>query len=117
MEKKETTETPNLKIILAIGIAAVALVVLVTFWVKKSKSNYNECIDNVPSVRWFEEMLEEVFLSLNVEVLDIDEEEPGCVVVEVSVEEPNGWSRYYRCLYKVKSYDSFNWHWELVRYV
>lgn len=24
---------------------------------------------------------------------------------------------YYRCLYKVRSYDSLNWHWELVRYV
>lgn len=115
--KKEVKGSPDWKIILAICFAVATLVVLVTVWVKKSKSNYNDCIDNIPSAFWFEEMLEEVFLTINVEVLDIDEEESGCVVVEVSVEEPNGWSRYYRCLYKVRSYDSLNWHWELVRYV
>lgn len=115
--RKETTETPDWKIILAICIAAVALVVLVTFWVKKSISNYNDCIDNVPSAFWFEEDLEEVFLTTSVYVLDIDYEEAGLAVVEIYVEEPNGWGRYYRCLYKVKTYDLLNWHWELVRYV
>ena len=116
MEKKETTEIPDWKIILAIGIAAVALVVLVTFWVKKSISNYNECAKLVPLENWFEEDLEETFLTTDVYVLDIDDFEYGAVVVTIKIW-VNSQMQYYRCLYKVKSHDSFNWHWELVRYV
>lgn len=116
MEKKETTETPDWKIILAICFAVVTLVALVTLWVKKSKSNYNDCINNFPSF-WIDEELEDVFLTNGVYVLDIDDDGEGFVIVEINVSEPNGGDRYYRCLYKVKSHDSFNWHWELVRYI
>ena len=116
MEKKETTETPDWKIILAIGIAAVALVVLVTFWVKKSISNYNECAKLVPLENWFEEDLEKTFLTTDVYVLDIDDFKYGAVVVTIKIW-VNSQMQYYRCLYKVKIHDSFNWHWELVRYV
>lgn len=114
--KKEAKETPDWKIILAICIAVVALVVLVTFWVKKSISNYNYCIDNIPSETWFEEELEKTFLTTDVYVLDIDDTGDGMIVVLIKI-----WihdqEQYYRCLYKLKSFDSLNWHWELVRYV
>ena len=116
MEKKETTETPDWKIILTIGIAAVALVVLVTFWVKKSISNYNDCIDNIPSDFWFEEELEKKFLTTDLYVLDIDDMGDGGIVVTIKVEIEDN-VQYYRCLYRLKSYDSLNWHWELVKYV
>lgn len=59
--KKEAKETPEWGIILAICIGVVVLVILVTFWVKKSISNYNECIDNIPSETWFEEELKKHF--------------------------------------------------------
>lgn len=115
--KKEAKETPDWEIILDICISAVLLAIIVTFWVKKSISNYNYCIDNIPSANWFEEDLEGPFLTTGVYVLDIDNEGDGLVVVQIYIEEPNGWGRYYRCLYRLKSFDSLNWHWELVRYI
>ena len=116
MEKKETTETPGWIIILTICIGIVTLVALVTLWVKKSKSNYNDCIDNIPSAFWFEEELEKKFLTTNLDVVDIDDTGEGEIVVtiKVGIEDTE---QYYRCLYILKSYDSFNWHWELVKYV
>lgn len=114
--KKETKETPDWKIILTICIGVVALVILVTVWVRKSISNYNYCIDNIPSENWFEEDLEEPFLTTDLYVLDIDDMGEGQIVVSIKI-----WihdqEQYYRCLYKLKSFDSLNWHWELVRYV
>lgn len=114
--KKEAKETPDWKIILAICIGVVVLVILATFWVKKSISNYNECIDNIPSETWFEEELKKTFLTTDLYVLDIDDMGEGQIVVSIKI-----WihdqEQYYRCLYKLKSFDSFNWHWELVRYV
>lgn len=92
------------------------LAILVTFWIKKSIENYNECIDNIPSEIWLEEDLEETFLTTDVYVLDIDDMGDGMIVVLIKI-----WihdqEQYYRCLYKLKSFDSFNWHWKLVKYV
>ena len=114
--KKEARETPDWKIILTICIGVVVLVVLVTFWVKKSITNYNECAKLVPLENWFEEDLEETFLTTDVYVLDIDDCEYGVVVITIKIW-VNSQVQNYRCLYKVKSYDSLNWHWELVRYI
>lgn len=114
--KKEAKETPDWGIILAICIGVVVLVILVTFWVKKSISNYNECIDNIPSETWFEEELEKKFLTTDLYVLDIDDTGEGQIVVLIKI-----WihdqEQYYRCLYTLKSFDSLNWHWELVRWI
>ena len=114
--KKEAKETTDWKIILAICIGVVVLVVLVTFWVKKSITNYNECAKLVPLENWFEEDLEETFLTTDVYVLDIDDHTYGVVVVTIKIW-VNSQVQYYRCLYKLKSFDSLNWHWEVVRYV
>nr|DAW66280.1 MAG TPA: hypothetical protein [Caudoviricetes sp.] len=117
--KKEAKETPDWKIILAICISVVALVILVilvTFWVKKSIENYNDCAKLVPTEHWFEEELEKTFLTTDLYVVDIDDFEYGSVVVTIKIW-VNSQVQYYRCLYKLKSFDSFNWHWELVKYV
>ena len=114
--KKEAKETPDWRFILTICIGVVVLAILVTVWVKKSIENRNECIDNIPSKNWFEEDLEETFLTTDVYVLDIDDCEYGEVVVTIKIW-VNSQVQYYRCLYKLKSFDSLNWHWELVRYV
>ena len=114
--KKESKETPDWRFILTICIGVVVLAILVTVWVKKSIENRNECIDNIPSKFWFEEDLEETFLTTDVYVLDIDDCEYGAVVVTIKIW-VNSQLQYYRCLYKLKSFDSLNWHWELVRYV
>lgn len=114
---KEEKAKPNWIMICAFCIAVIALIITATGWVKKSISNYNYCIDNIPSANWFEEDLEGPFLTTGVYVLDIDDEGDGLVVVQIYIEEPNGWGRYYRCLYRLKSFDSLNWHWELVRYI
>lgn len=112
--KQEAKETPKWGIILAICIGVVVLVILVTFWVKKSISNYNECIDNIPSETWFEEELEKTFLTTDLYVLDIDDMGEGQIVVLIKIGIDDQ-EQYYRCLYKLKSFDSLNWHWELVR--
>ena len=114
--KKEAKETPDWEIILDICISAVLLAILGTFWVKKYISNYNECIDNIPSENWFEEELEKTFLTTDLYVLDIDDAGDGQIVILIKI-----WihdqEQYYRCLYKLKSFDLLNWHWELVRYI
>lgn len=114
--KKESKETPDWRLILTICIGVVALAIIVTVWVKKSIENRNECIDNIPSKIWFEEDLEETFLTTNVCVLDIDDTGEGQIIVLIKIWIDNQ-EQYYRCLYKLKSFDSFNWHWELVRYL
>ena len=114
--KTKTKETPDRGIILAICIGVVVLVILVTFWVKKSISNYNECTDNIPSEIWFEKELEKTFLTTDVYVLDIDDTGDGMIVVLIKIGIDDQ-EQYYRCLYTLKSFDSLNWHWELVRYV
>ena len=114
--KKEAKDTPDWIIILTICIGVVVLVILVTFWVKKSITNYNKCANLVPLENWFEEDLEKTFLTTDVYVLDIDDFECGAVVVTIKIW-VNSQMQYYRFLYKVKIHDSFNWHWELVRYV
>lgn len=114
--KKEAKETPEWGIILAICIGVVVLAILVTVWVKKSIENRNECTDNIPSKNWFEEDLEKKFLTTDLYVLDIDDMGDGRIVVLIKI-----WihdqEQYYRCLYKLKSFDSLNWHWKLVRYI
>ena len=114
--KKEAKETPDWRLILTICIGVVVLAILVTVWVKKSIENRNECIDNIPSKIWFEEDLEETFLTTNVCVLDIDDPGDGMIIVLIKIGIDNQ-EQYYRCLYTLKSFDSLNWHWELVRYV
>lgn len=114
--KKEVKETTDWGIILAICIGVVVLVILVTFWVKKSISNYNECIDNIPSETWFEEELEKTFLTTDLYVLDIDDTGDGMITVLIKIG-IHDQEQYYRCLYKLKSFDSLNWHWELVKYI
>lgn len=115
--KQNAKETPDWIIILTtICITVVALVILLIFWVKKSIENYNECIDNIPSETWFEEELEKTFLTTDLYVLDIDDAGDGMIIILIKI-----WihdqEQYYRCLYKLKSFDSLNWHWELVKYI
>ena len=114
--KKEAKETPKWKIILAICISVAALIITATGWVKKSITNYNDCAKLVPTEHWFEEELEKTFLTTDLYVLDIDDFEYGSVVVTIKLW-VNSQEQYYRCLYTLKSYDSLNWHWELVRYI
>lgn len=83
--KTKTKETPNWGIILAICIGVVVLVILVTVWIKKSITNYNECAKLVSLENWFEEDLEETFLTTDVYVLDIDDFEYGVVVVTIKI--------------------------------
>ena len=113
---KEEKAKPNWIMICAFCIAVIALIITATGWVKKSISNYNYCIDNIPSENWFEEELEKTFLTTDLYVLDIDDTGEGQIVVLIKI-----WihdqEQYYRCLYKLKSFDSLNWHWELVRYI
>lgn len=114
--KKESKETPDWRVILTICITVVVLAILVIVWVRKSISNYNECIDNIPSENWFEEDLEATFLTTDLYVLDIDDTGDGMIIVLIKIG-IHDQEQYYRCLYTLKSFDSFNWHWELVRYI
>lgn len=115
--KSEAKETSCRQLIVVICISAIVLIILVTFWVTKSISSYNECVKLVPPTSWFEEDLEKIFFTNRVYVTDIDDKRDGSIVVEIYILTFNDYREYHRCLYSVKSRDSFNWHWALVKYI
>lgn len=116
--KRVAKETSYRKPILVICMATIVVIILATACVKKFISKYNECVERVPSSDWFEEDLEETFLTTCVHVLNIDDDGDGRVVVEIYVEGVNGCGgTYYRCLYAIDIIDIFNIHWALVRYI
>lgn len=116
--KREAKETSYRQPILVICMSTVVVIILATACVIKFISKYNECVELVPSADWFEEDLEETFLTPCVHVLNIDENGNGRVVVEIYVENPNGCGgAYYRCLYAIDIMNIFNIHWFLVKYI
>lgn len=111
--KKEAKETPEWGIILAICIGVVVLVILVTFWVKKSISNYNECIDNIPSETWFEEDIANEISMRNFDILDIQDNGKGTAVVIIKTKSDYK-DRIFYLWYEVKQ-KKFKFFWKLKR--
>lgn len=111
--KKEAKETPEWGIILTIFIGVVVLVILVTFWGKKSISNYNECIDNIPSESWFEEDIANEISMRNFDILDIQDNGKGTAVVIIKTKSDYK-DRIFYLWYEVKQ-KKFKFFWKLKR--
>lgn len=111
--KKESKETPDWRLILTICIGVVVLVILVTFWVKKSISNYNECIDNIPSETWFEKDIANKISMRNFDILDIQDNGKGTAVVIIKTKSDYK-DRIFYLWYEVKQ-KKFKFFWKLKR--
>ena len=63
-----------IKQIIAVVFVSILIAFMISFIVKICKKNYNAQLNNPPSRFFVEEALESVFLTTQVEVVDIDEE-------------------------------------------
>ena len=75
------------------------------------KNHYNSAIDNPPTVNWFEEDLEKVFLSTDVYVYEDYEHEKENIYLTVRA---NGF--YYKTHYYLK-HSFTSWYWEYDRHI
>ena len=96
--------------VIALAIICIFLIVML------DTKRYDEACSNPPSKVWIEEDLEIVFLTTQVNVLEIDNRSDGVLIVKVRIYD-DGAYRIYRCLYEVKRYRLSYYAWKLVRYV
>ena len=76
----------------------------------------DEAYLNPPDKVWLEEDLEEIFLTTQVNVIEIVDNGRGSLIVKVRIYD-DGAYHIYRCLYEVKRYQLSYYTWELIRYV
>jgi len=96
--------------LIAFAIACIFLIV------KLDIKKYDEACSNPPHEFWIEEDLEMVFLTTQVNVLEIDNNGDGLLIVKVRLYDEGAY-RTYRCLYKVKRRWIGDFAWEFERYV
>lgn len=89
---------------------------VVCFIVQLDKKRYDEACSNPPSKIWIEEDLEMVFLTTQVNVLEMDDQGDGLLIVKVRIYDEGAY-RIYRCLYKVERRYIVDFVWKLERYV
>ena len=94
-------------------------IVCLFFVVKLDIKRYDETCCKTPSKIWIEEDLEIVFLTTQVNVLEIDNQGDGLLIVEVLLYDEYDEESYrtYHCLYKVKRRWIGYFVWEFERYV
>ena len=86
-----------IKQIIAVVFVSILIAFMISIIVKICKKTYNEKLNNPPSRFFVEEDLEIVFLSTQVEVVDIDED----VDIVVYTVKANGYK--YKVMYKLYS--------------
>lgn len=103
-----------------IKIIALLLILftIVCFFLKGKIENkrYDEACSNPPSKIWIEEDLEIVFLTTQVNVLEMDDQGNGLLIVKVRIYDEGAY-RIYRCLYKVERRYVADFFWKFERYV
>lgn len=100
-----------IKSIIAVVFVSILIAFMISFIVKICKNNYNDKLNNPPSRFFVEEDLEIVFLTTQVEVVDIDED-LGIVVYTVKA---NGYK--YKVMYKLCSTNYIgHYTWQYVRH-
>lgn len=104
------------KDIIIVCLLAILIMVCIFFIVKIDIKRYDETCANPPGKFWIEEDLEMVFLTTQVNVLEIDNQSDGVLIVKVRIYYEGAY-RIYRCLYEVKRYRLSYYAWEFVRYV
>lgn len=106
----------NVIFILLLIVLVAIFIFLIVMLVKLDIKRYDEACSNPPSEVWIEEDLEMVFLTTQVNVLEIENQSDGVLIVKVRIYDEGAY-RTYRCLYEVKRYELAYYTWELVRYV
>lgn len=83
--------------------------------IKLDIERYDTACSNPPHRFWIEEDLEVVFLTTQVNILEIDNGGDGFLVVKVRIYNEGAY-RTYRCLYKVKRRWIADFVWKFERY-
>lgn len=104
------------KNVIFIFLVIVLVVICLFLIVRLDRKRYDEACSNPPSKVWIEEDLEIVFLTTQVNVLEIENHSDGVLIVKVRIYNEGAY-RIYRCLYEVKRYRLSYYTWEFVRYV
>lgn len=104
------------KDIIIVCLLAILIMVCIFFIVKIDIKRYDETCANPPGKFWIEEDLEMVFLTTQVNVLEIDNHGDGLLIVKVRLYDEGAY-RTYRCLYKVERKWIGDFIWEFERYV
>jgi hypothetical protein len=97
-------------------LLTILIIVGIFFIVKIDIKRYDETCCNTPGEFWIEEDLEMVFLTTQVNVIEIDDLGDGLLIVKVLVYDEESYCTY-RCLYKVKRKWIGVFVWEFERYV
>lgn len=98
-------------------LSLIALIGISIFWiVMLDIKRRDEAYLNPPDKVWLEEDLEEIFLTTQVNVLEIVENRAGSIIVKARIYDEGAY-RIYHCLYEVKRYQLSYYTWELIRYV
>lgn len=113
--KKEISKEKVVNFVIYL-ITVLVVCALIFAYLKILKTKRIETAENVPTASWFEEDLKRVFITKDIRIIDINDEESGKAIVTIAVYELNGNERYYRCLYRVKSVMGIGYVWELERY-
>ena len=99
-----------------IVLSLIAFAMVCVFLISKLDiKRYGETCSNPPSEFWIEEDLEMVFLTTQVNVLEMDDYD-GDLIVKIRLYDEGAY-RTYRCLYKVKRIWIGVFEWKFERYV
>lgn len=109
-------KTKNIIFIIYILSMIVLSAISILLIVKLDNKRRDEAYSNPPGEGWLEEDLEEIFLTTQVNVLEIETHSDGHLIVKVCIYDEDAY-RIYRCLYEVKRYQLAYYTWEFVRYV
>lgn len=109
-------KTKNIIFIIYILSMIVLSAISILLIVKLDNKRRDEAYSNPPDKAWLEEDLEEIFLTTQVNVLEIVENSTGSIIVKVRIYD-DGAYRIYHCLYEVKRHELSYYVWELIRYV
>lgn len=109
-------DSDKVKEITILCLLVILTIVCIFFVVKIDIKRYDKTCCNPPSKIWIEEDLEIVFLTTQVNVVEIDNQGDGLLIVKVRLYDEEEY-RTYRCLYKVKRRWIGYFVWEFERYV
>ena len=100
----------NIAIGFTIIIGSILIIFFIIGLINIEKYEYNECIDNPPTINYVEEDLEDVFITKNVEVLKFTQEQDICFYIVKA----NG--LYYRVVYCIDTH-YYSPNWKYSRYI
>ena len=101
--------------IITLSLIAFAIICIFLI-VKLDIKRYEESCSNPPGEFWIEEDLEIIFLTTQLNVLEIDNQGDGLLIVKVRIYDEGAY-RIYRCLYKVERRWIGDFVWKMERYV